>query len=200
MNYRVREDWLEKSHCQRLAQDYLALVSSDLYRFQGGRRLISNTSLEYAGLVNSSESWRILDKKIRSNDFLEGCLKDLGISDPVCIHNPIYKVSRIFKQIRIRSGRPLKNTSLLTAVCWFSYSYFARFYVYFNCLMARMKGQVLAEFLFDASSASNGYSREVHRDSDGRVFVFLIYLNDPESKEGSKGGKLRLYSQVEKSS
>ena len=46
--------------------------------------------------------------------------------------------------------------------------------------------------LWDYSMAKNGYGREVHRDSDSRVVVFLIYLN--EIGVDADGGGLTLYN------
>ena len=46
------------------------------------------------------------------------------------------------------------------------------------------------ELLYDYSISPNGYFREIHRDSDARTIVFLIYLNDLSS-EGT-GGDLKL--------
>ena len=34
------------------------------------------------------------------------------------------------------------------------------------------------EFIYDYSQAGNGYSREIHRDSDSRIVVILLYLNE----------------------
>ena len=46
--------------------------------------------------------------------------------------------------------------------------------------------------LWDYSRARNGYGREIHRDSDSRAVVFLIYLN--EIGPGADGGGLSLYN------
>ena len=45
--------------------------------------------------------------------------------------------------------------------------------------------------LYDYSISPNGYKREIHRDSDARTFVFLLYLNNL-SKSG-EGGELEIY-------
>ena len=44
--------------------------------------------------------------------------------------------------------------------------------------------------LYDYSLANKGYSREVHRDSDSRLVVFLLYLNELES---NSGGNLEIF-------
>ena len=45
--------------------------------------------------------------------------------------------------------------------------------------------------LFDYSFANCGYTREVHRDSDSRVIVVVLFLNTLDSE--SHGGELELY-------
>ena len=52
------------------------------------------------------------------------------------------------------------------------------------------------ELLYDYSKAQNGYSREVHRDSDSRTLVFLIYLNSLSAD--AKGGSLILHEYKDK--
>ena len=47
------------------------------------------------------------------------------------------------------------------------------------------------ELIYDYSKSPNGYKREIHRDSDSRTIVFLIYLNRLSDK--GEGGNLRLY-------
>ena len=45
--------------------------------------------------------------------------------------------------------------------------------------------------LFDYSFSSNGYGREIHRDSDNRLIVVLLYLNDLD--QSTLGGDLEIY-------
>jgi len=45
--------------------------------------------------------------------------------------------------------------------------------------------------LFDYSYSNSGYSREIHRDSDNRAVVVLLYLNTLDSPD--IGGCLELY-------
>ena len=47
------------------------------------------------------------------------------------------------------------------------------------------------ELLYDYSKSPNGYKREIHRDSDSRTIVFLLYLNILD--ESATGGDLTLY-------
>ena len=49
-------------------------------------------------------------------------------------------------------------------------------------------GKSSVELLYDYSVSGKSYNREIHRDSDSRLIVFLLYLNEFDEKE--KGGNL----------
>ena len=42
----------------------------------------------------------------------------------------------------------------------------------------------------DFSIATKGYFREIHRDSDNRIYVFLLFLNKIKN---DKGGKFKFH-------
>ena len=52
------------------------------------------------------------------------------------------------------------------------------------------------ELLYGLCRAGNNYKQDIHRDSDQRIIVFLLYLND--STKDSIGGNLDIYKQINK--
>ena len=48
----------------------------------------------------------------------------------------------------------------------------------------KIENKIESHLYFDISSASKGYKREVHRDTDPRLFVFLGFLNDFDTTLG----------------
>ena len=52
------------------------------------------------------------------------------------------------------------------------------------------------EVLYSYSRAGNGYLREIHRASDNRLIVFLLYFN--QLSEEATGGTLDLYKLIKK--
>ncbi len=54
-----------------------------------------------------------------------------------------------------------------------------------------LTGKKPIELLYDYSTAADGYSREIHRDSDSRRVVFLLYLNGLSGE--AEGGTLEFY-------
>jgi Rps23 Pro-64 3,4-dihydroxylase Tpa1-like proline 4-hydroxylase len=68
------------------------------------------------------------------------------------------------------------------------FKYFNRYIFYINDFFSKKKN---LELLFDYSKSGNGYGREIHRDSDSRYLVFLLYLNNLDT--GALGGELDIY-------
>lgn len=193
MNTKVFDNFIGQQECDELVRDFEKFIRKDLYRFHGGRRLVSSTSPEYVDLVNNSKAWRDLSILLSSDKFLERCLRDLDISNKYLITRFVSRLGRRLASWRKRLLVPIRNTSLVTAVTWYAYSYGIKLALYVASSITRIRGKELVEFLFDASSSSNGYSREIHRDSDSRVFVLLLYLNEMSEGEGATGGDLRMY-------
>ena len=69
------------------------------------------------------------------------------------------------------------------------------FYKFFRFIIRKIKYSFsikqYVELLYDFSKSPNGYKREIHRDSDSRTIVFLIYLNELDNK--GSGGDLNLH-------
>ena len=51
--------------------------------------------------------------------------------------------------------------------------------------------------MYDFSKAGNGYSREIHRDSDQRIVVFILYLNSASEKDNHQGGNFDIYKLID---
>ena len=52
------------------------------------------------------------------------------------------------------------------------------------------------ELLYDFSKAYNGYENKIHRDTDFRVIIILIYLNELDTT--SSGGELKIFKNISK--
>ena len=53
------------------------------------------------------------------------------------------------------------------------------------------------ELLYEFTKAGNGYSREIHRDTDNRIVVFLLYLNNAPTNIDHQGGNFDVYKLIE---
>jgi len=193
MNYYHKKNFLDSKTCKSLVKDYEELTSEINHRWQGGRKLIANTSLDFQYLRKDSESWNLLAEKIESNEFIEEILSELGINPKKFKYTKFYStLSNItfLNKLREKSLGQVRNSNPLVLILWSFYSFSVRFFAFVYSKFTMFFGFKLAELFYDASSASNGYSREIHRDSDSRIFVFLIYLNSLKMSKLSSGGEL----------
>lgn len=194
MNYKIIQQFIPSDLCQALIDDYVSHTPSDAHRWHGGRKLIPSTSIEFKDLLSKSEAWSNLSKYLNSQGFSELILKELEIP------NSKIKTTRYFSRLasrltsfRRRSSGMIRNANPFFLILWALYSTIIRGLAFLYAFVFRAMGYRLAEIFYDASSASNGYSREIHRDSDARIFVFLLYLNQVRESEGSSGGDLCLH-------
>ena len=194
MNYKIKKDYISTELCQTLSDDFASLTASDTIRFHGGRKLIPNTSVEFAELTAKSKAWRDLSKELCSEGFSQLILDESKISgSKIKTTNYFSYLASIFPGLRKRSLGIIRNANPLFLIYWAFYSVIVRASAVLYAFLYRLIGYELAELLYDASSASNGYSREIHRDSDSRIYVFLLYLNEIASTDSSSGGELCIH-------
>ena len=97
----------------------------------------------------------------------------------------------LFRKISKYKDLPLKQCSIKLISAYLTRYIFRKIQfelkVKANSLFST-PGQLLA----DISMANNGYTREIHRDSDNRMMVFLLYMSP--LAEGGDGGELGAYS------
>ena len=197
MKYFIVDNFIDKELCERLIQ------ASEKYNniekkneIHGGRQFLSSTSLEFNKLLKNSKDWADLESKINSKEFLEFCINKLELK------NKKFSLVNYFKQKKFTkfkklykqsSNTPAKLISKKNLIIYF----FLRVYrdalrkIKFSKLFYPNKNAV--ELLFDYSKAGNGYSRKIHRDSDNRLVVFLIYLNSPSKDDNHEGGNFDIY-------
>lgn len=194
--YLLYEGYLDFATCQRLIDDAESLNNSSSYReVMGGRALLPNTSSAFHDLLNSSAEWQNFEKRLNSPEFLAMLVNTLGLKVrylSVDVYaNRSGRLVRVIQRLR----ESLQLTSLANAsarqvgALLLLRTIHTSRRVLFGAV-ARLRGRVAYELLFDYSRARNGYVREIHRDSDARDIVFLVYFN---STAASEGGALRLH-------
>lgn len=166
-----------------------------LASIHGGRFVLPNTSSEFKTLLMKSSAWNSFYKRISSQEFLEECMKNTGISDIEVEWQPYFSehvVSKFFEKV---DGLRHKRVGEMTLKGLLA-SFFYRVFKHVHFLLFRYRRlfsrRLSLDILFDISQAVNGYKREIHRDSDSRLIVFLLYLN--ELDEGGVGGTLNLFN------
>ena len=194
----VVDGWLDGDECRRLIADGNAYCPTEAgHVIHGGRNFVPNTTTAWQHLCASSESWRSLNHRLGSSEFLDWIVSRLDAhgSDADLV------LTRLFTKRRPGLDRWLQSASpegragaarlmhLVTQRFNRSQMGLRRRLRYArHRLVAR---QTAVELLCDYSRASDGYGRVIHRDSDMRRYVFLLYLNALD--DGATGGSLDIY-------
>lgn len=191
----VVDDWIDADTCRRLMEDGDASCPTSSGRtFHGGRHYIPNTTEDWRTLVDGSEAWRDLEARLSSPEFLGWIVNRLDGDDV----DPDLTPARVYSGRRTPVERLLRGDDRLDVVgpCrklarrlhHLQLGLRRRAVYRWHRLVAR---RTVVELLCDYSRATDGYGRVVHRDSDMRRYVFLLYLNDLD--EGGSGGDLDVY-------
>tara|TARA_Y100000768_G_scaffold388050_1_gene381682 strand:+ start:1641 stop:2504 length:864 start_codon:yes stop_codon:yes gene_type:complete len=194
INYKVVDNFLSFEECDSLIEDSNKILKNENSSvIHGGRTFVSCVDNEFRNLRDKSRVWKKLTDKISSNEFFNNCCNDLNINADN------FKNIKYFNKLNVPSYetkyRSINKLTLQTLNLNQLIKYlFLRMFkklkkIIFIDLFTLSKQPI--EMLYDYSSAVNGYGREIHRDSDNRMIVCLLYLSSL-SKESS-GGNLKLY-------
>lgn len=191
MKYKVIDNFLDKSFCDNLITEADKYSKNDHIQVLNNRLLLPSTSFAFLSLLKKSKLWENLHNKINSQDFLNLLLNNLDVKEKkFAVSNFFYNSNPDFFLTRYKE----LNTKKLSTVGNFNL-FFYIFYKFFRTLHRIIKYKFTTtnyvELLYDYSKSPNGYKREIHRDSDARTIVFLIYLNELDIN--GSGGDLVLY-------
>ena len=193
INSIIDTNFLSTDELKKLVEDLKELNFKDQSVIHGGRIYLANTDQEFLNLISSSPSWNSLYQKINSPEFFSYCQSSLNLSEDKIVFEKFFtkEIPEFFKRIHKLRDRRIKETSYFGIVAYTIYlGYRYLLFIYFQKI-SQLMGRNTTELLFDISLAGNGYSREIHRDSDSRYIVFLIYLN--ELQGAGEGGSLDLH-------
>ena len=211
--YIVIDDFISRDLCEQLIKDSDNLAKNNTNIVHGGRRMMTWKSSLFRDITKKSSAWRNLEKELpkRAFNLFNQLITDSG------------KKSEIYHKWGKRKSLRIKSDLYSLSSKLFSKSQYLRYLknLELNCkshennrliilgfigmidslyrnLLATIdwiRGSVALTPLFDYSISNFGYSREIHRDSDARAFVILLYLNDLE--ENTEGGTLGIYKHLE---
>lgn len=201
MKYFIEENFLNNSTCENIIRDFESSnFSKDSYKIHGNRNFFSSTSIEINTFIQESEYFKKLIQKINSKKFLSDCLEKLNVDSSQFILKNFYKKNKIssqylkYKKLSSQSVGTLKPLTLIKVALYKFYIDLLR-KIKFSKIFYFQKKPV--ELLYDFSKAGNGYSREIHRDSDSRLLVILIYLNDFPKGDFYEGGNFEIYKLID---
>ena len=200
MRYFSIDNFIDQGLCQKL------IKVSDVHNFSknktlihGGRQFLSSTDIEFHNLINNSEDWKNLEKKINSQEFFDFCLKKLDVDKKKFSlvnffnYKNLSNVQKLYKKLSSTKNKLIPTKSLVVFTILRIYRDMLR-RIKFSKIFYPKKSAV--ELLYDYSKAGNGYSREIHRDSDNRLIVFILYLNSPSETDNHEGGDFDIYKLI----
>ena len=201
----VWQNFLDLETCRTLITDAETFSAGARTPYvMGGRSIMASTSVRFTDLGTASPIWSSLVTMIQSKH-LSDQLSELLDIDTKYVNSPVFTVrnttlAKFVKKARTSIQKASLSTSSLRQIALLlalrTLFAFRRWAFGFGW---RLRGRVAYELLFDYSIGIRGYEREIHRDSDSRDIVFLLYLNSTESVEGGllqlhqlkKGGHLK---------
>lgn len=196
INFSLIENFVSLSSCESLIADLINVGGDGRSKFHGGRTYLPNTDDDFLNLINQSPAWSDLYSKINSPEFLDFCLTSLNLEKQRIVFDKFFTkpVHRWLTRVHLLRAKRLREISLIGTLAYSTYLIYRYVDFYFYKLKNYIFGNKTAELLFDVSVAENGYTREIHRDSDSRLIVFLIYFNALE--ENATGGTLDLHEYI----
>ena len=191
MHYKILENFLDRQFCESLIEDANTFSKNDHISVLNNRLILPSSSISFLNLLKKSSSWKKLHDKLNSQIFLNTLLNDLNLNkEDYIITNFFFnnKPNNIHKKYKSLNSKNISTIGNINLIFYIIY----KFYRFFNRkLKYSFSSKNYVELLYDFSKSPNGYKREIHRDSDSRTIVFLIYLNEL-SKDGL-GGDLKLH-------
>ena len=193
INYKIIENFIDEDYCNKLIEDAQKILNlnSENEVISNNRQIISSTSITYNNFLANSQNWSKLHEKLYSYNFYTECLKNLNIEQnefelgSFFFKKNLTDTEKKYKYLTNRKFSYLKTSSLIKLISFRIYKQILFKIKFF------LKRKINLELIYDFSISRKGYKREIHRDSDSRVIVFLLYLNTFENN--NDGGSLNLH-------
>ena len=203
MKYIIIENFLNTETCKNLIEDSELYIGKENFsKIHGNRNSLENSSYEFSKLIKQSKAWRNLEKQINNKEFLKMCCEKLSLKNTLTLTNFFNKKydSNIYRSYKNLSKKKINSIGTFTLFKYLLYRIYRNIIRVVGYSKIFFPNKIPTELLFDFSKAGNGYSREIHRDSDSRIIVFLIYLNSIKDLDNNQqqGGTLDLYELIDK--
>lgn len=196
MKYLVIDNFIDESLCKNLVSS-VNNSESELFSeniIHNGRNFISCTSEDFLKLKNLNYFWKDFSTFLESKDFAKFSFSKLDLKIDSYEFINLYKSGELFSFLKNKKRYNAQNINNLSSkrIIWFLLlRFFQRILLNLRLAKYFFLNKNPLELLFDFSIAQNGYSLPIHRDTDARIVIFLIYLNDVS--ENSKGGNFNIF-------
>ena len=210
----IIDDFISIQDCEKLIHDGENFIKSQAQSnsvIHGGRVMIPFSSNKFNDLIKQSKAWDQFSRIFRDRCFkfiLNEINNIQNLSEISKSSIEEFKLTELQKKetfnilSKFNFGNIEKKYSALLEYKISSIPPYKLFFVslirlldtYFRRLIS-FKEYLFRKRplipLFDYSFSSNGYGREIHRDSDNRLIVVLLYLNNLD--QSTLGGDLEIY-------
>ena len=198
MSYCIIDNFLSRKECDDLLKDARLIPKDNFVKTHNFKReVLSSGSIEFKKLLDLSKNWNSLDNKLNSDEFLIKICEKLNIKNSFLLtkffsnYNNKDKPHLSYKKLGINQIRNIRTFSLIKYILYRIYRGLLR-KIKFGTINIFKRQPI--ELLYDYSRAYNGYVNEIHRDTDYRTIIILIYLND--LGERSAGGELNIFKNI----
>ena len=199
MSYQIIKNFLSVDECKNLLKDAEKVERSRYEKTHDFKReTLSSGSIELSKLIEKSINWNNLNKKINSQKFLDQLCEKLQIKKEFNLkqffgnYDKNNKFHLAYKKIGLNQITGVETLTLLKYLIYRIYRSLLRSIKFFRFNNNKMP----IELLYDFSKAYNGYENKIHRDTDFRVIIILIYLNELDTT--SSGGELKIFKNISK--
>lgn len=195
--YKVINNFISKDLCDKLINDAKILQDDCFIKMQTNRNFLSSSSIYFSELKNKSNYWKNLTKKINSDEFLIECCNNLEINPAQFKKLNFFNIendNKYFIKFKNIGTKKIQSLSFLSIIKYLLFKLARQIYRKIKYSKFFNPSYIPIELLYDYSRAGNGYYNNIHRDTDSRIIVFLIYLNTLDGE----GGNLELYKKEEK--
>jgi len=191
MKFKVIDNFIKKNECDKLIDEAEKYSNNDHIEVLNKRLLLPSTSNSFINLLEKSKNWNKLHQKLNSQNFLSEILNELNFEPKSLeISNFFFQrnYSLFHKKFKEINSKKIANISSKGLIFYLFYKFLRNS---IRNIKFKFTKKNYVELLYDYSKSPNGYHREIHRDSDSRTIVFLLYLN--ELNENASGGELCLH-------
>tara|TARA_B100000787_G_scaffold164464_1_gene147167 strand:- start:89 stop:931 length:843 start_codon:yes stop_codon:yes gene_type:complete len=193
IKYKVIENFINEDRCVELVNDAEAILTNNSEReiLNNNRQSVFSTGIIFNELLTKSKNWKDLNERLYSREFYQESLNELNLNENefevtnFFFKNKLNNIEKKYKNLINKKFSYLKIgtiSKLLIIRIYKELLFKVKFF---------FKKKINLELIYDFSISRKGYKREIHRDSDSRIIVFLLYLNS--FKKNDKGGNLNLH-------
>ena len=208
----ILDNFITEGECRKLIKAGEKILSTkNQNKIHGGRIMVPWTSQTFSDLKTKSDLWKNFSNKFQKETyeiFKKNILsEEFNTLYPKVSKNEILKSSlqstnqyffrkKFFKKSILKKyesflEKKIKNSNLKSLLLHMIFYIIEDSWRKVISLIDFIKREKPLLPLFDYSISNDGYAREIHRDSDNRLLVVLLYLN--ELDQNTKGGDLQIF-------